>query len=107
MKRKSNRRRVLLLTRSDRRDASRAVLPGDSHRISSSDQQSASRRSSTVHPVELLKALEPEYEEKEENIVKHDYRAAQAAAMEKLWETRTLQRLTARTGQTPILAELP
>ena len=48
---------------------------------------------------DLLKALEPEFDDKEEDIAKHDYRNAQAVAIEKISEAQMLQRFNARTGQ--------
>lgn len=46
--------------------------------------------------MELLRALEPEFEKKEEDIVRHDYRVSQAVAMEKVSEMEMLRRFEKR-----------
>jgi len=47
---------------------------------------------------DLLRALEPDFDLREDSIVKHDYRSAQAAAMQRLSEAQIISRLRARTG---------
>lgn len=48
--------------------------------------------------MELLKALEPDFETKEDSIARHDYRQAQAVAIEKLSEMEIMRRLESREG---------